>query len=955
MRLMKITSCSRFAASLLLSLIFLFGPNPHPSAAADARWSEIPLPRTGAAGGWALAPGTDVTQLTIDNQGRLYAWAIGESGGLFRATTATDKFTRLYASNDNPVAITITTEESIYYATETSVYRSTNGGATFHQIASQPGGADKRITSLDIYHRPQGNLIAVSVTDTAPGSSGGVYFYDEADFFGRWIDAGIGEYSALAVRFSPDFETDRALLVLVTDGEETFIMAFSGGISRRTKLNHADATSVVTVAGTLTLPEDFTSQSNSQFYVTIDSGDSDKGGVWLGFYQTPPQSPVVFPLTSNLNEDFTCLAVSGQAGGYRLTGGTGSGNIYTSIDGGINWQTPDKNPGGNRIGSVINVGDVTFASSSGIGSGVFNSPDQGSTWAPTALIDQNGAGTLVKVIPSPNYTSDKTLYLLGFNSGHTLWRTTNQGISWQRLLSAGDYGISEIHQFTITDDGALYILAGTAGNGVCLVSNDNGDTFETLNLPVPVNNTSRLAVEDGTRLFFSTFDGTLAQIWRRDAQVFTSVSAGDQRLTTLDLSPIFKSDQTMIATAADGNVLISTDAGITFTSLPAIPLTGEIGLVFDPDFSTSGKIYAADDSADTGLHRYTIGDAGWTRIDSGLPTDTLVSGLTVTHDNIVYASSYTGVSDTSGGLIRALSDTSPWYLTRSGLPNGATLEGISVISRQLWTLDTTNNRIMTYTDTLADPVLLTFPAEDDGGMGVFTSGTISDVNLKWQLISGAGSYEWQVNDGAGMSTPLLEGTTSASTVRLNQLEPNTTYYWRVRAVTPVPSPWSEKRSFTTALGGAVTVPELITPAPGAVDLGLKPIFQWHPVSGAGTYDLMLAADSGFTVPILNQADIAGNAWQSETPLEAGKTYYWKVRAISATTNSAWSAVSGFAVAPSVIPPETTPPTPTVTTTIPQGLEMTIPDWLGLTVAGMGGAIVLLLLVLTINSRNRKVL
>ncbi|MDV2988668.1 MAG: fibronectin type III domain-containing protein [Dehalogenimonas sp.] len=952
---MKTTSFTRLAASLLLSLTFLLIPNPHPSAAADARWSEIPLPRTEAAGGWALAPGTDVTHLTTDQYGRLYAWVTGDGGGLFRTNTSDDKFTRVYASINIPVALNITAEGHIYYATETAVFRSIDDGGTFQQIASQPGGPDKQVTGMSIYRRAQGNLIAVSVTDTAPGMSGGVYLYDETAFSGSWIDTGIGSYDALDVSFSPTFETDRTLLALATDGNDTFIMVFNAGIWGQTELKHDDTASVTAIAGNLVLPEDFALLNNAQFYVGIDSGDADKGGVWLGFYQAGPQLPVVFPIASNLNEDFTCMSVRGLSGSYSLTGGTASGNVYNSADGGINWQTAVRNPAGDSISALTDLGGTVYAASSGAGSGIYKSVDQGSTWLPTALIDQNGAGTLVKVLPSPNYASDQTLYVLGFNSGHTLWLTENAGLSWQMILDAGEYGISEVPQITITDSGSLYILAQTSGNGICLISDNKGTTFEVLDLPVPINNSSRLAVENTNQLIFSTDDGTLAQVWHRDAQFFTPVAAGDQRITALELSPAFTTDQTLVATADDGKVLISTNAGVTFTSLPDLPLSGEIRLVFDPDFSTSGKIYAANDSLDKGIHRFTIGGTDWDRLDSGLPADTLISGLAVTRDNIIYASSYTEISDTTGGLIRALSDDASWFLTRAGLPDGATLEGIAVIGRQIWTLDTTNQRIMTYTDTLAEPVQLTSPTAAAGGLGDFSSGAISGINLKWQSISGAGSYEWQVNDSTGMSSPLFEDTTTALTAKLNNLEPNTTYYWRVRAATPVPGPWSDKWSFTTALGGTFTVPELITPAPGAVDLGLRPIFQWRPVSDADTYDLMVATDSGFAGIIINQTAIAGNAWQSETSLEAGKTYYWKVRAVSTATNSAWSAVSGFAVAPPVAVPEPPQPTPTVTTTVPQGLEMAIPEWLGLTLAGMGGAIVLLLLVLAVTVRNRRVL
>ena len=60
--------------------------------------------------------------------------------------------------------------------------------------------------------------------------------------------------------------------------------------------------------------------------------------------------------------------------------------------------------------------------------------------------------------------------------------------------------------------------------------------------------------------------------------------------------------------------------------------------------------------------------------------------------------------------------------------------------------------------------------------------------------------------------------------------------------------------------------------------------------------MLVSADADFTEPLIEKtaADaLTTTAWQSEVDLEYETTYYWKVRAISEKSHSAWSAVGVF--------------------------------------------------------------
>ena len=77
-----------------------------------------------------------------------------------------------------------------------------------------------------------------------------------------------------------------------------------------------------------------------------------------------------------------------------------------------------------------------------------------------------------------------------------------------------------------------------------------------------------------------------------------------------------------------------------------------------------------------------------------------------------------------------------------------------------------------------------------------------------------------------------------------------------------------------------------------------------PVTGADRYELLVATEPTFASIIVARTGdtvLAANAWQCETDLIYGTTYFWKVRARTATNYGDWSAVSVFTTqaAPSI--------------------------------------------------------
>ena len=266
---------------------------------------------------------------------------------------------------------------------------------------------------------------------------------------------------------------------------------------------------------------------------------------------------------------------------------------------------------------------------------------------------------------------------------------------------------------------------------------------------------------------------------------------------------------------------------------------------------------------------------------------------------------------------------------------------------------------MTYTDSLTQPVTLTSPQDKAQGIGTIIDHTISNVRLDWETAEGATKYEWQLDYETDFSSvPAgFEDSTEASSARLPALEPATTYYWRVRATKPVLSPWSTKWSFTTSLGGDIVAPELESPQAGVSNVPLKPIFQWSAIAGADSYELLVSTDVSFANPVivkLGDYALPTTAWQCEVSLNYNTTYYWKVRACSSDSYSAWSATGAFTTESPPTPtapaqPLPSPPSPPAS----PPAQQTTPDWV-FYMMGLTGFIIILLLatILVLAIRRR---
>jgi len=206
---------------------------------------------------------------------------------------------------------------------------------------------------------------------------------------------------------------------------------------------------------------------------------------------------------------------------------------------------------------------------------------------------------------------------------------------------------------------------------------------------------------------------------------------------------------------------------------------------------------------------------------------------------------------------------------------------------------------------------------------ILTSGNISNlaatpfsfsqVNLSWDGISGAASYnvQWRINTN-NFTTPTGTATSTTATTSVTGLALGTLYFFRVQPV-----------SSTGALGGwsnivSATTFTLDTPTCTAIPVPAQPVSQlqcsWDSVANATSYTLNFADNALFTSPT-----VVTNATSPHivSGLAAGSTRFFRVQAVAVGFTSGWSAT---------VSATTVPNPPVCSATAGSSNTQIVPDW-----------------------------
>ncbi|MBZ4420854.1 endopeptidase [Myxococcus sp. RHSTA-1-4] len=190
------------------------------------------------------------------------------------------------------------------------------------------------------------------------------------------------------------------------------------------------------------------------------------------------------------------------------------------------------------------------------------------------------------------------------------------------------------------------------------------------------------------------------------------------------------------------------------------------------------------------------------------------------------------------------------------------------------------------------PGVATLSAPADGATGVALAPA-----LDWADVAGSTSYEVQVATDSAFTNVVRSGTTVGSTWTVpSALTANTQYFWRVRAVNNCANgTYSAAFRFTTTDQTCTppASPALASPADTAEGVALSPVLDWSDVTGATSYEVQVASDSGFTNVVRSATALATSTWTVSPALTASSRYYWRARAVNGCGAGSYSAPFSF--------------------------------------------------------------
>ena len=910
---------------LLILLVTVLILPSEPLLADELRWSRVNTPADGEPGRWALASGSDLRCLTQASDGTLYCYA-NPASTEYRLFKSADKGktwspTGRVMENLTDIAVVAGKASSIYYATESSIYRSEDGGNSFSTVSRNPGGAGTAnilITSIDAALFEGNELVVLGTRDIDSGQFGGVYILDESQDF-ILIDASIGNYDICAVALSPDFGSSGQIVAVVTNETDTVITTRYYNSGWGDYVGNSRIPGLAPKSATIGFPDYYDSSLDNGNYIqfiTIDTGQGH-GDVYRLTGQESPAGSIAADLNVALSEglvelDITSLGISGNGeGAYLIAGAADSNLVYLSQDSGASWTFCDKAPSGSGAVYILMAPDfassgVVYSVTSGAESAFSISHDKGKHWSQMTLIDTS-ITNIKDLAVSTGYQNDNVLFLLTGGSTDSLWCSTDRGLNWERILSTAQPQLSRMSLVTLSpgySQDKTVFLAGTENTEpVIWKSEDKGQSFRKYlsidpqtgaQVPVDIWSTTPTGL-----LIIGSYDGSNGCVYRTtDTSPYYSekVSAGTLPLYSLAVSPDYLQDLTVLAGNINGQVFYS-EGGSVFKQLPpdaaTPPLSGNISVAFDPGYRRNKTVYAASDAKNGGIYRFVIGKShAWEPIDGSLPEEAGVSQVVSSTAGTLYGIYSRNVAgeNNKGGLERSLnptSDSGAYFETvTDGVNEEAFLKKLWLQGNTLWTVDSTGGALLTYADSLTLPVRLISPENLATGL------SIGNVAISWESRPGATGYHWQVDTDADFSdiSGGFEGHTGATSVRLKDLDADITYYWRVRASEPVTSPWSETRAFTAVLEVPLEAPEIIEPQANLAT-SLKPNFRWSTCAGATGYELQLALDESFHTLIIDKTGdkaCINNVWSCDRPLQYDTTYYWRVRAMSGSRSGDWA-------------------------------------------------------------------
>ena len=929
--------------SLLIGWLSLSTVFPAIASPDKVKWSRVTIPTQGRDGGWVLASGSDIKHPAVSSDGTIYAYANPTTANytLFKSTNAGYSWTDTGNVTDSIVDIAAPPNEAdvICYATASAIYKSDDGGSSFSELPAldRAGSNNIEITSIAIAPQDNGYLIAIATRDTDTSEFGGVYLLDENELIPTWQDTNLTGFDVCALAFSPNYPTDYQLVAVVSDENDTVVTSKVGDAAWGATFGNAtldrdnSATSVVAISADIALPSDYDASSEDRsLLVAIDTGTGN-GDVYQIDLVDAPANSIATDL--NIGDDYglsnidvTSLAISGKgATADLLAGAAGSAQVYFSTYGGDQWSRSAKPPTGESHTYVlVDSNGRAYAATSGSESALSMTEDF-TNWNQVGLIDTE-ITSIVDRAPYPTYGEEDdseirsdTLFMLTHGGTHSLWRSLDEGASWERVFSSALPNVDSINLVELPpqygNGNRVVFLAGTwNGEPTIWKSNNNGQNFVYRLTHDPDTgdafNIDTWAVTDDDTLFIGSFDdedekGLVYYTTNSGLNYSTPTIVGEYSLSSIILSPNYEHDETILVSNVDDRVYWSNDNGVSFKSIPANatsrPLTRSIDIAFDPEFGSNNTVYVLNKTADKskdiekGIYHFVINQSTEWVYTLTTNTPTLVGPES---DFMVKVNQITGeIAEEVMLTWKRPSDEVTKY--DLWIANDSTFDQVVVEV----SVEDTATRVNAVTGPQADITLYFTP----GTTYFWKVRVASDYPFKcpWSA-----TRQFAIEKLKSAETVVIQISPPPEiTVKIPPLEiivPPMVRISPVEPTAPTLPPWTAVAIGITTIAALIflirlayqpVTPHLRSPKDRATGVATKPILRWSAVAGAKGYELLVSTNSALAHPRIIKTGTHAlpdtTWWRCNVTLDGNTTYYWKVRAIGASSNSEWSSAGQF--------------------------------------------------------------